>query len=140
MIENSENNKVIREHLALFFNAELNDFCTSFTSLLGLPQMSFDFENETEWGEVDQYGINYNISRPYEIGTLHEWDSSVPKQCNFGISLTFKNNHVDEKTRSEVVKLIGSKLSKEFNTTVFHHRTWFGPGKNVTRNLIFKPA
>ena len=127
------------EHLALFANIELKEFCKRFISVLGLPQMKFDYENETEWGDVEHNGIGYNVSKPYKKGMLQEWDSSTPESCNFGICLIFGKGIFTEKIKSEIIQKTGDKLAKEFATTVTYHRTWHGIlEKNTLRTVIFE--
>ena len=75
------------EHLAVDCPLSLQEFCSAMQQRLNLSKFEFDFENETEWGLVESEGIEYNVSRPYERGTLQEWDETVPAGCNFGISL-----------------------------------------------------
>jgi hypothetical protein len=60
------------EHAALRSELELKNFCEKFSGLFSVPQMNFDYENETEWGEVSDGYIQYNVSKPYEAGTLQE--------------------------------------------------------------------
>ncbi len=128
------------EHFALFANIELKEFCKRFISVLGLPQMEFDYENETEWCDVKHNGIEYNVSRPYKKGTLHEWDSSVPESCNFGICLMFEKGIFTEKIKSEIIQKIGITLAKEFNVNIVYHRTWYGVlEKDTLRTVIFEP-
>ena len=125
------------EHLALSIEIGLTEFCNRFENLLELPKMTSDFENETEWSEIDFNGINYNVSKPYNDGTLSEWDSTVPENCNFGISIgVSKNNSSFSETD---IARIGNLLSSEFETKVYYYRTWLGIGENEKRNLIFEP-
>jgi len=129
-----------KEHLALFAPMGLKEFCKRFKSILKLPQMEFDYENETEWCNVKHNGIEYNVSRPYKKGTLHEWDSSAPESCNFGICLSFRKGFFAKKIKSEIIKNLGNKLAKEFNTNITYHRTWYGVyEKDTLRDLIFEP-
>ncbi len=79
------------EHLAIHSQLDLTDFCRKLSILLNLPDFRFDSENETEWGEAKNEYLIINVSRPYEKGTLQEWDNTVPAGCNFGISITKKS-------------------------------------------------
>ena len=130
------------DHLALFAPLTLVDFCTKFNAALGLPEMQFDYENETEWGLVEFIGIEYNVSRPFEEGILQAWDNSVPKGCNFGITLSIgKNYHLENESdwvEENLLKVIGKKLAITFGASVYHHRTWLGAGRNEIKNTIFK--
>jgi hypothetical protein len=67
----------LMEFLALDSPLSLEEFCHIFRRLFGLPEFKYDCENETEWGLVEHEGIEYNVSRPYERGTLEDWDGSV---------------------------------------------------------------
>ena len=120
------------EHLALYSGLNLKDFCSRLTYLLDLQDFEFDSENETEWGKSQKDGFIINISRPFEIGTLQNWDDSVPDKCNFGISIDEKNIDLTK------VKDIGQLIADELKTSVYHHRTWIEPGKNIKRNIEIK--
>ena len=66
------------EHLALDCSLSLREFCHAIQQQFELPAFAFDFENETEWGLVAHAGIEYNVSRPYERGTLTDCASRRP--------------------------------------------------------------
>lgn len=70
------------EHICLRSNLDLQAFGERFRKEFALPKMKYDYENETEWVEIEQAGINYNISKPFEEGTLQEWDDTTPEGCN----------------------------------------------------------
>ncbi len=125
------------EYFAVAIEIGLTEFCKRFQRVFELPNMTYDYENETKWGEINYNGIDYNVSKPYDIGTLAEWDSTVPKHCNFGISFGIsKTKHsLDENE----INRIGNLLSTEFKTNVYYHRTWLGIGKSEKHNLIFAP-
>jgi hypothetical protein len=136
----TESNKIEKiEHLALESNHSLIEFCSKFVQALKLPELIFDYENETEWGEITFKGIKYNVSKPYKKGILNQWDSSVPINCNFGISLSFSKETDEEFNSERILDQTGNQLSRKFNTEVFYHRTWFRTDKNEKRNTIFKP-
>ena len=78
----------VMEHLAVDCRLSLEEFCDGMRRRFGLPEFEYDCENETEWGLVNHGGIEHNVSRPYERGTLEEWDGSVPVGCNVGVKLT----------------------------------------------------
>ena len=105
--------------------------------------MKYDFENETEWLTIDVGGLNYNISRPYEEGTLQEWDDTTPQGCNFGIVLSIHKDNpsvLDNAWVDKTVADICGQLARTFNTTVYHHRTFtFGVDKSERKNIIFNP-
>ena len=134
----------MKHHLALQSNLELETFCKVFSSLNDLPPFRFDFENETEWGEVELNGIWYNVSRPYEAGTLHAWDATVPSDCNFGITLgTQKKLSFSEVFKNEFAALtsrIAQKLAVKLNTTVYHHRTWLNPDQSIDPKHVYHPS
>lgn len=132
----------LMEHLSLASPLSLRDCCERIRAALRLPEFSFDSENETEWGLVEVDNIEYNVSRPYEEGTLQEWDDSVPPTCNFGISLIIyrEHPHAGDHTWAlgSLVTPVGEALARQLETPIFFHRTWFGAGKNTTRNLTFE--
>lgn len=97
-----------------------------------MPDFEFDYENETEWGESQKDNLTINVSRPFEIGTLRECDDTVPSECNFGISITKENIKLNE------VKQISQLIADEFKSTVYYHRTWIKPGKNIKREIEIK--
>jgi hypothetical protein len=131
------------EHLATSSQLSLLDFCHRLREILGLPKFSFDRVNMTEWGLVIFDDIEYNVSRPYVVGTLWDWDDTVPEGCTMGISLTFFREHPaaedDKWTDAHILTPIGDALAREFSVPVYHHRTWRGPGKNIRRTRVFSP-
>jgi hypothetical protein len=140
MVERSVNLEQIRlaEHLAVDAPLLLEEFCSGMQIRFGLPEFKFDCENETEWGLVKHEGVEYNVSRPYERGTLEEWDGSVPVGCNFGIVLTvFRSCPADKD--AGLVSRIGQGLADLLGCRVYHHRTWFSSGNDVVRQRVFHP-
>ena len=131
------------EHLSLRSPFALRDFCDHIREILGLPEFSFDFENETEWGAATADSIEYNVSRPYKAGTLQEWDHTVPAGCNFGISLTACNDHPHagdhEWAAKHLVAPVAQKLANRLGVPIYYHRTWCAPGNNIPRNQAFIP-
>ena len=122
------------EHLAIHSQLNLTDFCRKLSILLNLPDFQFDSENETEWGEAKSEYLIINVSRPYEKGTLQEWDDTVPAGCNFGISITKKSIELNEIIR------IGKLIANEFKSSVYYHRTWVEPGNNIKREIEIKTS
>jgi len=122
------------EHITLRSDFDLPAFGEKFEKALSLPSMVHDYENETEWLNIEYDGISYNISRPYEEGTLQEWDDTTPEGCNFGIVLSIHKDHphvLNNVWIDNMVANICGQLAKTFNTTVYHHRTFtFGVGKS----------
>jgi hypothetical protein len=134
----------LMEHLAAKSPLSLHEFCELVQRLFGLPDFVYDFENETEWGAAESDGVGYNVSRPFEPGTLQEWDSSVPAGCNFGLTLeVFRDGPRAAgagRTSEELVRQIGQSLADGLGSRVYHHRTWVGAGQNVTRGHVFLPG
>jgi hypothetical protein len=132
----------LMEHLAFACPLPLRDCCERIRRVLQLPELHYDFENETEWGLVEIENLEYNISRPYEEGTLQKWSDSVPVGCNFGISLIVYREHLHAGNHDwafdSLVVPVGEALASEFQTSIFYDRTWFGPGKNTTRDMEFE--
>lgn len=131
------------EHICLYCEQDLKSFGEKFQTVLTLPTMEYDFENETEWLTVDVDGINYNISKPYEEGTLQEWDEETPKDCNIGIVISLHKDHVFVSDNLWVDKMVANicrKLAKALNTTIYHHRTFiFGQDISDRKNIVFNP-
>ena len=123
------------EHFSAFVDLSLQDFCEQFRQVLKLPQMTFDNENETEWAEVNFNGINYNVSKPFEIGTLNNWDDLVPENHNFGIVLSINKSNTEFK-KPELEEM-ASLLSNHFNVDILYYRTWFSTGFNTEKAQIF---
>jgi len=122
------------EHLSLYSDLNLKDFCSRLTFLFGMPEFVLDCENETEWGESKKNDLVINVSRPFEIGTLQEWDDTVPDGCNFGISI------IKPKIKLNEIEKIGKLIADEFKETVYYHRTWIKPGKNIRREIEIKTS
>ena len=133
----------LAEHFALRSALTIVDLCNAIRDGLGLPEFVYGSENETEWGTVVHDGLEYNISRPYEAGTLHQWDPSVPADCNVGIVLSVARSRRQprdaEESSAELALPIGQALADLLRSQIHHHRTWFGPGNNVTRARLFSP-
>jgi hypothetical protein len=132
------------EKLAVDCPLSLQEFCDTMQRQFGLPDFEFDCENENEWGLVEHEGIEYNVSRPYERGTLEEWDGSVPVGCNFGVILmVFKDcppGQDAEWSPAELVSKVGQDLADLLWQRVYHHRSWAKAGENVTRKRVFHPS
>lgn len=131
------------EHITLQSDLDLKTFGDKFQRTLMLPLMDYDHENGTEWLGIDHDGINYNVSRPYEEGTLQEWDDTTPEGCNFGIVLGIHNDHphvLDDTWVDNTVATICRQLAVTFQTTVYHHRTFtFGIDVSESKNVVFAP-
>ncbi len=120
------------EHLALHSDLELEQFCECLESIFSLPKFQYDSENETEWGQSYKGELSINVSRPFKEGTLTEWDNTVPQGCNFGITLNKHGIQLEE------ILEIGQLIANKFRETVFYHRTWEGPEKNIKREFEIK--
>jgi hypothetical protein len=133
----------LMEHLAVDCSLSLLEFCDRMQRRFGLPEFELDFENETEWGLVIHEGIEYNVSRPYERGTLEEWDGSVPVGCNFGVTLTVSEECPPSQdaawSSGELVQQIGQGLADLLGRRVYHHRSWVQGGENTVRKRVFLP-
>jgi hypothetical protein len=137
------NRTVFTEHFALHSPLSLEAMCGRIRACLNLPDFQFDCENETEWGLVEVDNLEYNVSRPYEEGTLQEWDSTAPAECNFGISLAVYREHPQANNYEwwfdEFIAPVVQQIADELNVSVYYHRTWRGAGNNVERNQCFRP-
>ena len=123
---------MIQEHLAFQSNRGLEEICGVLQQTLDLQEFSFDRENETEWGIARYRGMELNVSKPYECIRLREWDDSVPTGCNVGVTLTFQNKSKKQDRESQVDQ-IGEAIAAVLERPVYYHRTWLGPGKNVSQ-------
>jgi hypothetical protein len=81
------------EHLAFHSELDLRRLCARIRDTLDLPDLEFDSENATEWGLCDHAGVQYNVSIPYEDGTLQQWDDTVPGWCSVGMTLLVDRSH-----------------------------------------------
>ena len=131
------------EHLAVEIPLSLLAFCERCRLILNLPEFTYASENETEWGVAQMHDSEFNISRPYQLGTLQEWDNTVPDGCNFGISLilydTHPHAHDHDWALANLVAPAAQGIANELNVAVHYHRTWLGPGQNVSRRNTFHP-
>ncbi|OAD46001.1 hypothetical protein [Polaribacter atrinae] len=125
------------EHFSAFVDLSLKEFCQKFSLVLELPQMTFNTEDEMEYAEVEFNGIDYHISKPYKIGTLHEWDDNVPKDHNFGIILSIDNTNTD--FNNAKLEATANLISTSFNTDLLYYRTWFSTGFSTEKVHIFTP-
>ena len=125
------------EHFSAFVDLSLKEFCDQFSSVLSLPEMTFITEDETESAEVNFNGIDYNISKPYKIGTLNEWDDNVPKEHNFGIVLSIDKANTD--FNNTKLEAIANVIATNFNTDLLYYRTWFSNGFSTEKVHIFTP-
>ena len=132
------------EHLALDCRLSLHNFCEAMQRRFELPTFEFDAENETAWGLVEHKGIEYNVSRPYKRGTLHEWDDSVPEDCNFGVILMVSRecppSQNPDWSLADLVPNISQGLANLFRCRVYHHRTRINGSSDVLRTGIFEPS
>jgi hypothetical protein len=134
----------LAEHFALCSPLSLEDLCEAIRRCFSLPEFDLDCENETEWGSVFHEGLEYNVSRPFEDGTLQAWDSSVPAGCNFGVSISVCTDRGEprdaEHSAAQLVPRIGQALADLLRVPIHHHRTWLGPGHDITRAQVFRPS
>src|SRR5262245_41186824 len=126
----------LMEHLATDCRRlALEEFCDVMQRRFAFPDFEYDFENEAEWGLAEHEGIEYNVTRPYERGTLEEWDGSVPVGCNYGVTLMVANdcppNWDAVWSLAILVPRIGQGLAEVLDRRVYHHRTWLEAGENV---------
>ncbi len=132
------------ESLCVRSALSLHDFCYKLSKGLDLPNFEYDAENESEWGWVEIDNIEINVSLPYELGKLQEWDESTPEDCKFGILLIVSDSAslAWNLTWSleEFVPEFAQSIANVIGSDVYHHRTWLAPGENIQRNRIYSPA
>ena len=117
--------KDIFEHIADKSELSLMDFVSTLSKYISLTKVEYDYENETEWYRAyDENFIEVNISRPYDVDTLHEWDNSVPIGFNFSISLiSDENTQYDSNlVLSKLIPKYKELLSKVANADAIYHR------------------
>jgi hypothetical protein len=135
---------LIAEHLSLRSRLDLSDFCDLIQESFQLGSFELDYENENEWGiaELEDF-IELDISRPYSAKTLRKWDSTIPSGCNFDIMISVSRKHPfcigQEWTMRNLIPNFAQKIADIFDTKVYHHRTWLGPGQSIVRKNIFSP-
>ncbi|PQJ73708.1 hypothetical protein BTO14_05745 [Polaribacter butkevichii] len=81
--------------------------------------------------------MDYNISKPYKLGSLHECDDNVPKDHNFGIILSIDKVNTD--FNNNKLEVIANLISTSFNTDLLYYRTWFSNGFSTEKAHIFTP-
>jgi hypothetical protein len=115
------------EHLAFQSELDLESLCAKVRIVLDLPPFEFGEENATEWGSVTRDGVEYNVSMPYEDGTLQEWDATVPPECNVGLTLLVSREHPRAGDREWIigtlVRDVGARLAAGLGREIVHHRT-----------------
>ena len=115
------------EHLAFHSDLELEALCDAIRAALGLPPFEFGSENETEWGLIVHDGVEYNVSMPYEDGTLQAWDDTVPGLCNVGMTLLVSMQHPHAGDHDWVVATlvrgVGEGLAAALGRPIVYHRT-----------------
>src|SRR5262245_39912891 len=115
------------EHLAFHSDRDLEPLCASVRAALDLPPFEFGSENQTEWGLVVVDGVEYNVSMPYDDGTLQAWDDTVPDWCNVGMSLLVAKDHPCAGDPAWVVTTlvrgVGECLAAALNRPIAYHRT-----------------
>ncbi len=133
----------IVEHLAVECDLDLQGFCTRLRTALGLPEFHLDGENLIDWGLVEVEHIEYNVAYPSASGVLQKWDKTVPRGCNFDVSLIVSREHPHagdpQWSFSNLVTPIGQIIANEFKIDVHYHRTWLAVGQNVERRVVFRP-
>ncbi|MDQ0890248.1 hypothetical protein QFZ81_005336 [Paenibacillus sp. V4I9] len=121
----------INEHLSFNSDFTLVDFIQLLRKSLSLDEFQFDYENENNWGwTYDEDRIEINVSKPFEEDKLYEWDSTVPRGCNFGISLMSNDSnfnydphkyHHDFVINKLITKYI-SAIEHITKTKIYYHR------------------
>jgi len=122
------------EHFSAFVDLSLKEFSQQFRLLLELPEMTLNFDNQTESAEVYFKGVNYTINKS---DSLNKYDDNIPENHNFGIVLSIDKINID--FNNTKLEAIGNLLSTSFNTDLLHFRTWFSTGFNTEKVYIFTP-
>jgi len=129
---------VDHEHLAFHSELALRSLCAKIRAVLELPPFEFGAENATEWGSSTRDGVEYNVSMPYEDGTLQDWDASVPSGCNVGMTLLVSREHPRAADREWIigtlVREVGLRLAAGLGREIVHHRT-----SQVMERETFRP-
>src|SRR5262245_21797893 len=129
------------EHLAFHSDRDLEPLCEQIRAALDLPPFEFGSENETEWGLVVVDGVEYNVSMPYEDGTLQKWDDTVPDWCDAGMSLFVAKDHPRAGDPAWVVtalvRAVGERLAAALDRPIVYHRTSLPMGHDGFRPHVF---
>jgi hypothetical protein len=122
---------IIREHLSFKSDLTLMEFTEHFMKLVEINEFKTDYENENNWSwAYDEDHIEINISKPFEEGTLQEWDDTVPQGCNFGVSLLSSDNNFNYKVHKYNHFFVLERLIPKYtyviqqitNTKVYYNR------------------
>jgi hypothetical protein len=131
------------ERLAFHSELGIEPLCAAIQRALALPPFQFDAENETAWGACHHDGVEYNISMPYEDGTLQEWDETVPGGCNVGLSLLIDDDHPRAGDPGwlvgTLVRSVGERLAAALGRTLVHHRTSASLDGDAFHPHVFEP-
>jgi hypothetical protein len=132
------------EHLAFHSELELEALCAEIRRLLGLPPFELDAEDATAWGLSTHEGVEYNVSMPYEEGTLQAWDATVPPGCNVGLTLLVSRAHPHAGDREWIigtlVRDVGARLAAGLGRQLVHHRTSQPIGREPFHPHVFAPG
>lgn len=121
----------IREHLTFNSDLTLMECIELLRKSLSLDEFQFDYENENNWGwTYDEDRIEINVSKPFEENKLSEWDPTVPKGCNFGVSLmsndsNFKydpRNYNHDYVINKLIPKYVSAIEQITKAKVYYHR------------------
>ncbi|MEK3917838.1 hypothetical protein [Paenibacillus sp. FSL H7-0331] len=122
---------IINERLAFNSDFTLEELIKLLRMSLSLDEFQFDYENENNWGwTYDENRIEINVSKPYEEDKLYEWDSTVPKGCNFGVALMSNDSNFNFDPHKYNHDFVINKLIPKYicvieqitKTKVYYHR------------------
>jgi hypothetical protein len=125
------------EHLAVESDLQLREVCVRLAMALRTTAFAFDCENETEWGIAKLGELEINVSRPYDVGTLREWDDTVPIGFDLGVTIEVPRDVAVP--APERIAAIAQTIATSLGAVVVHHRTWTGVGQNVERSIRYAP-
>ena|SRR5690348_11491298 len=127
----------LMEHFALTSRLALEEICARLAQVLETSSFAFDSEKDTRWAEARAGRFVINVSCPYEDGTLQEWDESVPAGATVAVTVGVPMGESCDGPQwslRELVPRFGRAIASALETTVIHHRTWTGAGKNIPRH------
>jgi hypothetical protein len=131
------------EALACATDLALDDVVSSLGEHVPFDSFDFDAENETEWASAELDWGQLNISRPYETGTLYEWDESTPEGATVAILLMLaRPRDGDVAAQAEqgasLARRWGQWLADALGCEVVHHRT-SGAAPREGALAVFRP-
>ncbi|MEM7010603.1 MAG: hypothetical protein AAF585_03875 [Verrucomicrobiota bacterium] len=81
-----ETNNPVR-YFAAKSDADLREVCSTVGMEYGLPQFTFDVEDDWEYGFSEGAEIAVNVTKTQRLDSISTWMDNAPKDVNFQIIL-----------------------------------------------------